>query len=186
MPTIGHLGVALPVNKVIMREKNTKKIVLFSLLCALLPDFDFIGFIWGLEYSHFFGHRGFTHSLFFSALVAFLIAIIFFKNQDGSRLNIRSRYFFLLFFNFFMVGASHNLLDMLTNGSLGVALLSPFWNGRVDFGMVLIDAMPLHPSYFISMGGPKILLQEFFYIVLPSLLLTMFLNKRFPTKKDNT
>ncbi len=156
MPTIGHLGIALPINKTIMRGKNTKKILYFSLLCSVAPDFDFLGFIFGVEYGAFFGHRGFSHSIFFSIVFAFLITLIFFRKNNEEVVRVKSKYFLLLLINFSLVGISHGFLDMLTNGSLGVAYFSPFLNTRFDFGMVLIEAMPLNPAYFFIMNGPKI------------------------------
>jgi len=43
-------------------------------LCSVIPDLDAIGFRFGIHYGDFWGHRGFTHSLIFAALLAGLVA----------------------------------------------------------------------------------------------------------------
>ncbi len=184
MPTIGHLGVALPINKTIMREKNTKKILYFSLLCSVAPDFDYIGYILGIEYGAFFGHRGFSHSIFYCLVFAFLITSIFFRKNKGEIVKIKSKYFLLLFTNFFAVGMSHVLLDMFTNGSLGVAIFSPFLSTRYDFEMMFVEAMPLSLKYFFTMNGPLIFLKEVVYFIIPSFLYVFLFDKFYLNKKN--
>ena len=43
-----------------------------SILFTLLPDLDVLTFSFDLPYGHFFGHRGFFHSLSFAAVAAAL------------------------------------------------------------------------------------------------------------------
>ena len=42
----------------------------------MIPDIDVIGFRFGIHYGDFWGHRGFTHSLVFAALLAGAVALI--------------------------------------------------------------------------------------------------------------
>ena len=35
-------------------------------ICTIVPDFDVIGFAFGVSYGDVLGHRGFTHSLLFA------------------------------------------------------------------------------------------------------------------------
>jgi len=44
--------------------------------CSVMPDLDVIGFRFGIRYGDFWGHRGFTHSLLFAALLATPMAFI--------------------------------------------------------------------------------------------------------------
>ncbi len=46
----------------------------WTAICAMLPDADVIGFPLGIRYDDMFGHRGFTHSLFFAALIGALVS----------------------------------------------------------------------------------------------------------------
>ena len=52
----------------------------FWIICATaaaLPDLDGVGFWLGVPYESAFGHRGFTHSLFFAALLASVALLAF-------------------------------------------------------------------------------------------------------------
>ena len=46
----------------------------WTAVCAMLPDLDVIAFFFGIPYGDMFGHRGFTHSFFFAALVGAVAA----------------------------------------------------------------------------------------------------------------
>ncbi|MBK9026099.1 MAG: metal-dependent hydrolase [Saprospiraceae bacterium] len=48
------------------------KILLIGSICAAIPDLDAIGFQMGIPYDSLFGHRGITHSFFFSFFLALL------------------------------------------------------------------------------------------------------------------
>jgi inner membrane protein len=89
----------------------------------MLPDLDAIGFALGVPYSSKLGHRGFSHSLVF-ALASSLIGFAY------NRWRLRRRGFtapgIVALLLLFAAAASHPLLDMLTDGGLGVALLAPF------------------------------------------------------------
>jgi inner membrane protein len=98
----------------------TIAMAVFSLL-SLSPDADVIGFRFGVAYAAAFGHRGATHSFVF-ALAAGLAALAVAKGLKQPPLRLA-----------LAVGAvvlSHGLLDTLTNGGLGCALLWPFSEAR--------------------------------------------------------
>jgi inner membrane protein len=87
---------------------------------AVAPDLDVIGLWLGIPYGHPLGHRGFSHSLLFAALLAAAIA------RFGFGTVRRWRAFLVLF----AATASHGVLDAFTDGGLGVGFLIPFWNAR--------------------------------------------------------
>ena len=64
--------------------------------------------------------------------------------------------------------ASHGLLDMLTNGGLGIALLSPLSTTRLFFPITPIEVSPLYPSDFLSPWGLRVLANESLWILLPT------------------
>jgi inner membrane protein len=64
------------------------------------------------------GHRGFTHSIVFAAALSALLTFTLLRNSLGGN--------WLIFLFLFISTLSHSLLDMLTNGGLGVALFAPF------------------------------------------------------------
>ncbi|HAH06736.1 MAG TPA: hypothetical protein DCM05_09460 [Elusimicrobia bacterium] len=110
----------------------------WTLLCAILPDIDVLGFRFGVRYEDFLGHRGFTHSLFFAALLAAAVAWFGFEESRGSWKRYASFAGFL-----FIVTASHGLFDALTDGGLGVALFSPFDQGRYFLPWHPISVSPI-------------------------------------------
>ena len=82
---------------------------------SLLPDIDSIGFHLGVPYGAFWGHRGMTHSLLFALVLATLAAMWL----DG-----RFHRQWEMAILFFLVMASHGVLDAMTNGGLGVAFFA--------------------------------------------------------------
>jgi inner membrane protein len=131
LPTIvGHALVGwAAVQKAAPRPAKTelKLLGLVAAFLAMLPDVDAIGFALGIPYGSKLGHRGFTHSLFF-AVVSAALGLAFSRWQLKRRgLAVPGLRAFLLLF---VAAASHPLLDMLTDGGLGVALFAPVTWGR--------------------------------------------------------
>jgi len=69
-----------------------------------------------------------------------------------------------------LCGASHGLLDMMTSGGLGVAIFSPFENGRYFFNWRPIRVSPMSISAFFSGRAWTILSSEFKWIGIPCLV----------------
>jgi inner membrane protein len=124
------------------------------------PDLDVIGFHYGIHYGDVMGHRGFTHSLFFAALLAGLVTMAFIGQ---SRISC-----WRLFFYFFLATASHGILDAMTNGGLGVAFFSPFSNGRYFFSFRPIKVSPIGVGRFFSAKGLAIIRSEAIWLWIPS------------------
>ncbi|WP_262891174.1 metal-dependent hydrolase [Psychroserpens algicola] len=79
----GHGLVAYTTAKVI--DSNTSKLVVFLAIgSAILPDIDVLGFRFGIDYMHPFGHRGFTHSIVFALVWSGLLSMIFGKKKKIS------------------------------------------------------------------------------------------------------
>lgn len=134
-----------------------------SLLCTVIPDADVLGYYWlYIPYNSFWGHRGFFHSLVFAALLSLIIVITFYRRQV-----IFSERWRLLFY-FFLLAASHGVLDALTNGGQGIALLSPFSNHRYFFPWTPLEVSPLGIQRFLSQRGLAVLINEVVWIWLPS------------------
>jgi inner membrane protein len=130
----------------------------------VLPDVDAIGFRFGIPYGDFWGHRGFTHSLLFAALLAEAVTLLVaVRAAPGiGRLS--------LFAYLFLATASHGVLDAMTNGGLGVAFFSPFDNRRYFLPWRPIRVSPIAPTRFFTPRGFAILQSEFLWIWLPALL----------------
>jgi inner membrane protein len=64
-----HAVSALSMGTCFYQPQIPKRVWLAGVACSVLPDLDVIGFRLGVRYSDFWGHRGFTHSLVFAALL---------------------------------------------------------------------------------------------------------------------
>ena len=80
-------------------------------------------------------------------------------------------FFYSIFF--FLLSASHGILDAFTNGGLGVALLSPFDNARYFFPWRPIVVSPIGINAFFSKWGLMVIKSEVLWIWLPSLLMVV-------------
>ncbi|MGD0223144.1 MAG: metal-dependent hydrolase [Terriglobia bacterium] len=125
-----------------------------------MPDLDVIGFHFGVRYGDVMGHRGFTDSLLFAALLAGLITIAFVRQRQVSPWRL------LLYL--FLATASHGILDAMTNGGLGVAFFSPFTNARFFFPFHPIRVSPIGVGRFFSARGLAVVKSEALWLWLPS------------------
>jgi len=89
-----------------------------SMALAAAPDLDVLGFPLGVPYESFFGHRGFFHSLFFALVAALGVSLL--------TCGLLAIPWWLLWAYFFVVMASHGLLDGCNDGGEGIAYFSPF------------------------------------------------------------
>jgi inner membrane protein len=163
MPTIfSHPAVPLALGFGLGRELVSRRLLLAGVAASILPDLDVVAFSFGIPYEHEFGHRGFSHSLFFAALVALLGACAYRWLHSG---------FGRAFFFLFLATASHGILDAFTNGGLGIALFWPWSSQRYFARYQLIEVAPISLSYFLSAWGVRVLLSELRWVWLPCGLL---------------
>jgi inner membrane protein len=134
-------------------------------VCSIIPDLDVIGFRFGIRYGDFWGHRGFTHSLLFAAILAGVVAIGGLR-QDGDEIGR-----FPLFVYLLLATASHGVLDAMTNGGLGVTFFSPWDNSRYFLPWRPIRVSPIAVTRFFGPLGYAILQSELLWIWLPAGLL---------------
>jgi inner membrane protein len=159
-----HAVAALSIGTCFYRPQIPKRVWIAGALCSVLPDIDVIGFRFGIHYGDFWGHRGFTHSLSFAALLAIVVAVVLL--QHGAAGFGRPALFCYLF----LATASHGLLDAMTDGGLGVAFFSPFNNARYFLPWRPIRGSPISVHRFFSGRGYAVLQSELLWIWLPSFL----------------
>ena len=164
MPTImTHSVVALSAGCIFDRAGLSNRFWLLAIMVAVLPDADVIGYQYlYIPYGHLLGHRGFFHSPFFAALLSLAVVSLFFRQE---RVLSRRWWAFVLFF--FAVGASHGVLDAMTNGGRGIALLSPFSNNRYFLPWTPIEVSPLTVRGFLSQRGLTVMKSEILWIWVP-------------------
>ncbi len=164
----GHAIVGFTISKVI-DNKKLKWLLIAAIVSTILPDFDVVGFKFGINYSHPLGHRGFTHSISFAIIWAFILTF-----------TLGRKHKVIWFVVILLSTVSHGILDAMTSGGEGVGFFIPFNNDRFFFSFREILVSPLGIKNFFSSWGIKVLFSEFKYIVLPCFLIFLV---RFLTKK---
>src|SRR5688572_10641137 len=121
MASIGHAIVGAWAARIapLSGARGRDTLLLGSL--ALLPDLDVVAFALRVPYAAPFGHRGASHSLFAALLFGLAAALLAGAlGANAKRVGVVTG----------LVVASHGLLDALTDGGLGAALLWPFSDER--------------------------------------------------------
>lgn len=144
MASLGHVAVGLAGARV-HRAGATPTLIAMTFWSglSLLPDIDVIGFTLRVPYGAPWGHRGATHSLGFAIVVALIIGFI--ARVFGKSL-LRTGIVAVV------VLISHSLLDTMTDGGLGCALLWPFSDVRYFAPWRPIPVAPIGLG-FLSSGG---------------------------------
>ena len=134
--------------------------------CSWLPDGDVVGMRLGIHYADMLGHRGLSHSLFFAALAGVLVGMLLGRSRGERR---------SLAFLFFLVTASHGVLDAMTDGGLGVAFFAPFRADRYFLPWRPIHVAPLGVSAAVSGRWLRVLESEMRSVWVPALTLGILL-----------
>src|SRR5215831_16062689 len=151
MASIGHVAVGLAAARAYDPSTRSGKVARLSWpamlgwsALALLPDIDVVGFMRGVPYGAEWGHRGATHSLTLAVAggVAVGMAARWLKRPV-----LRTMAFAVV------VLASHGLLDTMTDGGLGAALLWPFNLTRYFAPWRPIPVAPIGPDFFTPDGA---------------------------------
>jgi inner membrane protein len=117
---------------------------------ALLPDADVVGFSLGVRYSAPWGHRGATHSLVFALAMGAVVGLLaLLARRPALRTGLLAA----------AVVASHGLLDALTDGGLGAALLWPFSDERFFAPITPLPVAPIGID-FLSPKGIRVATTE--------------------------
>jgi inner membrane protein len=141
--SVGHVAVGFALARWEERRGGRAPLALSMVAwatLALLPDADAVGFALGIDYGAEWGHRGASHSLAFALAVAAAVAGL--ARRDRARKLALAA----------IAVASHGLLDTLTDGGLGVALLWPFSDERFFAPWRPIPVAPIGLAYFSGYG----------------------------------
>jgi inner membrane protein len=168
MASIGHIAVGMAAARAYDPERRPRwtSMALWSAL-SLLPDIDVVGFLRGVPYGAPWGHRGATHSLTLAIAggVATGLAARWFKRPA-----LRTAMFAAV------VLASHGLLDTMTDGGLGAALLWPFRLTRDFAPWRPIPVAPIGLDFF-TLDGATVALSELL-LLLPLWLFAFRIRQR--------
>jgi inner membrane protein len=173
VPTIiSHAVVPLAIGIGLGRARLPTGLLVAGMLCAMLPDADVVAFVVGIPYADSFGHRGASHSLPAAVLVGLLAFAVCHRIAAPPVLAA----LFLA-----MSTASHGLLDMFTDGGLGVALYWPVSDVRISAPVRPIEVSPIGRD-FLSMRGLAVLASEIVWVWLPCVLLACALRFGLPAQ----
>ena len=164
MPTIfTHAALPALLGSAAGKPHLSRRLLGACIVAAMLPDADTLGFKFGIPYADAFGHRGAMHSLIFALAVA-LFAML--SHRPLRTTPTRA---------FAWVGlsaASHPLLDMCTDGGLGIAIAWPFSAGRYFFPWHPIRVSPIGVHFFTARGWP-VIASELLWVWLPVSVLAL-------------
>lgn len=161
----GHAAVAMALGESIPKKLKSWKVILAGVICTIAPDLDVISFSFGMPYESFWGHRGFTHSLSFACIFGLFVSFCFTLTKPDWKTTL------LYWAYFFICTSSHTLLDAMTNGGLGVALLSPWDNTRYFLPWRPIAVSPIGAASFFSARGVAVLTSEAVWIGIPTAII---------------
>ncbi len=157
-----HIAVPAVLYASFKSETVNFRLFVLTAVCSVFPDIDVIGFKFGIPYGSQWGHRGFTHSLFFALCLASLLTIFHRQLQFKP---------WAVFWVCSLSCASHAFLDAMTNGGLGVALYWPFSLKRIFLPFRPIEVSPIGVSSFFSEWGLRVIASELVWVLLPALVL---------------
>ena len=146
-------------------DKDKFKFYLLMSLLPIVPDFDYVGYLFRVPYESFWGHRGFTHSILFSAILAWIALLFVFYNKAKKEPFIHKTKIYIIFF---LTTLTHATLDAMTNGGLGIAFYSPFNIIRYFFNYRPIKVSPMG-IHFFSERGLMVLVSELYWVWIPCL-----------------
>jgi inner membrane protein len=136
-----------------------------AVACAVVPDLDVFAPAFGVPWSSFLAHRGFTHTLGFALLVGIALSLLVFRRRPPWRLDTIAALLAL-------ATLTHPLLDMLTNGGRAIPILWPFDDARHFFPWRPIEVSPFIGGFF-SRRGLEVIANELVWIGLPCVALVV-------------
>ena len=165
--TFTHIFVGEALGKIYAEDKMPARFWVLTAVCSIFPDLDVIAFYLRVPYRHMFGHRGFSHSLLFAAIMGMLAVLLAFRDVPS-----RSRKWWGLVLFFFLVIASHDVLDAMTNGGYGVGFLSPFDKTRYFLPWRPLVVSPIGVHGFFSRCGWDVMKSEFIWVWIPMIVVS--------------
>ena len=163
----GHSVAGLAIGKSSFAKQQPWTFWMLTVYCSVLPDGDVLSFYFGIPYGGMFGHRGFFHSIIFTCIVGWVVALLFYRQVPKF-----SASWWRIAGYFSLVTFSHPFLDAFTNGGLGVAFFSPFDTTRYFFPWRPLEVSPIGGlSHFFGKEGLVVMKSEFVWIWIPSIVM---------------
>jgi inner membrane protein len=158
-----HPAVPIGIAMVLGSKRIPKPLLEMGVFACIWADIDCVAFAFGIPYESQFGHRGFTHSIVMA--IAFAAVIAWRLPKECDKVTWQSVFPYI-----FISALSHPLIDMLTDGGLGIALFWPFTAERYFFPVNPVPVSPIGGS-FLSARGLEVFSAELGLIWAPCLVL---------------
>ena len=140
MDSISQAALGAAIGEAVLGKKTGNKGAVLGAIIATIPDLDVALYLFYNKFEMLSIHRGFSHSILFSLLGAFLIAYILQRIKWTREVT----YFRLWIFTWLAL-LTHILLDTFT--AYGTQLFLPFSNKRVGFDSINV----VDPVYTIPL-----------------------------------
>ncbi len=174
MPGIGHLIIGAAAGRLHARRGASALTVAGSMAAyaalSSSPDLDVLAFPLGIPYSAPFGHRGAFHSFAIALLLGLGFGLLGrLLGQPWLRTTLLAC----------AVALSHGLLDTLTDGGEGIAVLWPLAADRLFAPWRPIPVAPIMPTAWFTPGALKVVASELL-IFLPWLFVALWIRRDRP------
>jgi inner membrane protein len=143
MASLGHIAVGMAAGRWWNPARPGRAMLGLSAL-AMLPDADVIGMACGVPYGAPWGHRGATHSIAIALVTGAAFAWLARRST--------TRPVAAAFVVAILVAVSHGLLDAMTDGGRGIALLWPMTTTRYFFPWRPIPVAPIGLGFLSEEG----------------------------------
>jgi len=143
--SLGHIAVGMAAGRGWSERAGTspwRAMVGFATL-SMSPDIDVVGMALGVPYGAPWGHRGATHALLTAIVAGTAVATL--ARRRGERWLPRVALACVTL-------ASHGLLDAMTDGGMGIALLWPFTTHRFFLPWRPIPVAPIGMGILTGSG----------------------------------
>jgi len=175
MPSfLTHPAVPLTLGVALGPKTAPPALIIAGVAVSILPDLDMLTYVMGIPLSHEYGHRGFSHSILFAVLVAFLGAYL---------LRVYKIPWHVTACFLFISAVSHGILDAFTNGGHGILFFWPWSETRYFSFHRVIEVSPIHFERMLPNRIKNVLLSELLWIWLPLTIIGLsgaFARKRIP------
>ena len=131
MDSLTHIALGACMGEAFAGKTLGRKAMVWGIIAQSIPDIDFIAATWLDTPSGLLAHRGFTHSILFAVVVAFIMAVL--ANRWHRPHNI-SFTRWLIFFSAAIL--THIFIDAFNN--YGVGWFEPFFHQRISFNAIYV------------------------------------------------
>ncbi|MES2372905.1 MAG: metal-dependent hydrolase [Bacteroidota bacterium] len=131
MDSLTHIALGACMGEAFAGKKLGKKAMIWGALAQSIPDIDFLASFWMDTSSNLLAHRGFTHSLLFTAIITPFFAFLAEKFHRPHNISFRK---WAAFFG--AVIFIHVFIDAFNN--YGVGWFEPFSHLRVAFNAIYV------------------------------------------------